>query len=259
MIPITTTTTVPTPNPRRISYVLPLPTNSPPLLSLPPIGLIKKGQIGPLYTSKPAPIRYSKLGKFTKDQGAHPRHRLAVQALALDLSTNLHGETSPGGILYTGGRDGLICSWELGLPTKRRKKSYGKSNDLNGDKDELSSDEYSDNSDIESKRISNNRWKREDLDPLDLGDLKLPGSGLGSGKKFKEFNKSRRDSSTHTTRGLEREEPFLDSIAVEDRYEVDDTRIKTLPVPTARFRQCVQSHTDWVNDIVLCDYNRTRK
>jgi WD repeat-containing protein 48 len=32
-------------------------------------------------------------------------------------------DTRPGGILYTGGRDGLLCSWELGMPTKRRRPS----------------------------------------------------------------------------------------------------------------------------------------
>lgn len=26
---------------------------------------------------------------------------------------------------------------------------------------------------------------------------------------------------------------------------------------SAKFRQCVQSHTDWINDIALCNLNRT--
>lgn len=28
--------------------------------------------------------------------------------------------------------------------------------------------------------------------------------------------------------------------------------------PTTHFRQAVQMHTDWVNDILLCNYNQTR-
>lgn len=242
---------LPTPNPRRISYVLPLPSTAPPLLSLPPIGLSKKGQIGPLYTSRPAPASTSTSGQYSKDKATHPRHRLAVQALAIDLSTSLHGETKPGGLLYTGGRDGLVCSWELGLPTKRRRHRYGKSN-LREEEESGSDDDTSD-SEVEGK---GDRWRSDAVDSSYLNELdpELVGS---IGRKSRGF-KGRRNSSSHTTRGLEKEEPFSDSIPLEERYEVDDTRTKNAPLPTTRFRQCVQSHTDWVNDIILCDYNRTR-
>ncbi|KAI9236943.1 MAG: hypothetical protein BYD32DRAFT_462064 [Podila humilis] len=44
-------------------------------------------------------------------------HLLGVNALALDTSTltakDTHGHRVPGGILYTGGRDGMIASWDL--------------------------------------------------------------------------------------------------------------------------------------------------
>lgn len=44
-------------------------------------------------------------------------HLLGVNALALDTSTftakDTHGHGVPGGILYTGGRDGMIASWDL--------------------------------------------------------------------------------------------------------------------------------------------------
>jgi len=56
----------------------------------------------------------------------HPEHTLGITALALDTSTIIDNASSPsrkntpGGILYSGGRDGLVASWELGLPFKKR-------------------------------------------------------------------------------------------------------------------------------------------
>ena len=35
------------------------------------------------------------------------------------------GRASPEGILYTGGRDGMAISWDLGVPMKRRAQRYG--------------------------------------------------------------------------------------------------------------------------------------
>lgn len=56
----------------------------------------------------------------------HPEHTLGITALAIDTSTIIDNSSSPsrkktpGGILYSGGRDGLVASWELGLPFKKR-------------------------------------------------------------------------------------------------------------------------------------------
>ena len=54
----------------------------------------------------------------------HPEHTLGVSALALDTSTVIdsshNGQQKPAGILYSGGRDALVASWELNLPFKRR-------------------------------------------------------------------------------------------------------------------------------------------
>jgi WD repeat-containing protein 48 len=58
--------------------------------------------------------------KLTK----HPRHRLGVASLALDTSTLLAGRPAPEGILYTGGRDGLVMSWDLGVHMKRRRVKF---------------------------------------------------------------------------------------------------------------------------------------
>lgn len=61
-------------------------------------------------------------------QQRHPEHTLGITALALDTSTVIDAPSSsskssqkrPAGILYSGGKDGLVASWELGLPFKRR-------------------------------------------------------------------------------------------------------------------------------------------
>ena len=43
-----------------------------------------------------------------------------MASLALDTSTQLVGRSCPEGILYTGGRDGVVISWDLGIPTQQR-------------------------------------------------------------------------------------------------------------------------------------------
>lgn len=49
-----------------------------------------------------------------------PRHRLGVTALALDGTTLLQGHSIPRGILYSGGRDGMIVSSDLGLHMREK-------------------------------------------------------------------------------------------------------------------------------------------
>lgn len=98
-----------------MSYIIPSPTESIPRLQLPPHGVARLGATGPL------------LAPFAGQSGSnskrinHPRHRLGVASLALDTSTQLVGRPTPAGILYSGGRDGLVMSWDLGIPMKRRK------------------------------------------------------------------------------------------------------------------------------------------
>lgn len=61
----------------------------------------------------------------------HPEHTLGITALALDTSTIIDNSISPSrkktpaGILYSGGRDGLVASWELALPFKKRETEDG--------------------------------------------------------------------------------------------------------------------------------------
>jgi WD repeat-containing protein 48 len=139
-------------HPRRISYVLPSPASPPPLLSLPPLAHPRDGHPGPLLFPKakdpsrpPSPVYpHQTLGSRNpflpaasiphslsestaghEEEAAHPQHCLSVASLAVDTSTQLQGHAEPQGILYTGGRDGLVAGWELGIKqTKRRVPRY---------------------------------------------------------------------------------------------------------------------------------------
>lgn len=257
-------------SPRRVSYVLPPPTSPPPILSLPPLGITRVGRPGPFYSQvdpvSPSlhPHSASKteeahLRKFTQGQGSHPRHRLAVQALTIDLSTSLSsagggasGKNAadaaggPAGILYTGGRDGLVCSWELGMPSKKRRFRYGREPVSRNDYDSESSasadgddDDDDEEEEEEVLRRTHESLGEEELNGGEFGNLPPPG-------RWRKSSGGRRSRSESTRRPFPREgmgeEPIV--IPVEERWEVDDERIKSIPPPSARFRQCVQSHTD---------------
>jgi WD repeat-containing protein 48 len=103
---------------RRISYIIPPPIEPVPRLQLPPFGISRLGCTGPLLLHSETQVGDSE----AEPQVRHPRHRLGVASLALDSATQLQGHDSPGGILYTGGRDGLVISWDLGMPMKRRER-----------------------------------------------------------------------------------------------------------------------------------------
>ena len=104
-----------------MSYIIPSPSDPVPRLQLPPRGIARLGVTGPLLT----PL--AEQSGSTSKESNHPRHRLGVASLALDTSTQLVGRAAPEGIIYSGGRDGLVMSWDLGLPMKRRKVKAGKS------------------------------------------------------------------------------------------------------------------------------------
>ncbi|GAA5914203.1 hypothetical protein JCM8208_001517 [Rhodotorula glutinis] len=213
---------LPLPSPRRVSYVLPLPSAPPPVLALPPLTVSRRGQSAPLYVDTGRQAEFGR-HKYVHESESHPRHRLAVQALALDLSTSLDHGGPPGGILYTGGRDGLLCSWELGLPTKRRKRAYGRASPEDGDDDD------------------------EGEDALDSDD---DDGALLVQHKPRTMSASSAATTKQATPGSH--------LPVQDRWEVDaDAVLQQGAPPKAKFRQCIQSHTDWVNDIVLANYNRT--
>ncbi len=120
---------------RRISYVLSPPTSPVPYLGLPPLETPRHGHPQPLlrpreisdgdaaHRSAPVLSRTLSLTEPGAQTSSHPRHCLGVAAIALDTTTQLHGKSTPEGILYTGGRDGLVAGWELGIKLKRRSKA----------------------------------------------------------------------------------------------------------------------------------------
>lgn len=118
---------------RRVSYVIPPSVDPVPRLQLPSFGASRLGSAGPLLI----PADGDSPDDFHRSR--HPRHRLGITALALDSSTGLTGRSAPEGILYSAGvffhfsnqicserstrcigRDGLVLSWDLQLPLKKR-------------------------------------------------------------------------------------------------------------------------------------------
>lgn len=202
---------------RRISYLIPSPglTEVIPRLQFPPSEQVKLGRTGP--TLLPHSIQPQRLHGREHHQGdnhSEPRHRLAISSLALDTSTILSGTDVPQGILYSTGRDGMLISYDLGLPMVRRppnRKESGRWEHITGWAD-LDEDEFSGQQD----------WG---ADGDVLGDV------------------TAKQSSSHTAQIPGRE------------WEIDPTGLKS-GHPT-RFRQSAQMHTDWINDIALCNYNQT--
>ena len=103
---------------KRVSYTLATPSATPPALGLSPPQHDQIGRAAPSYRVFPATTPRQAVAP----EATHPAHCLGVTALALDKTTLLHGQDAPAGILYTGGRDGLVASWEQGVPMKRAEK-----------------------------------------------------------------------------------------------------------------------------------------
>ncbi|KAH7889662.1 hypothetical protein F5I97DRAFT_1996070 [Phlebopus sp. FC_14] len=143
-------------------------------------------------------------------------------SLALDSTTQLEGRAAPEGILYTAGRDGQVISWDLGLSFRRarsqsRRARVGRWETLTG-MAEGSVDEEPD------------EIERRDGDVL--GDVKERGSRMRRGRLYG-------DALRH------------------DYWELDMEGQHPGTVRHTQFRQCAQMHTDWVNDILLCNHNQT--
>ncbi|KAF7308784.1 WD-REPEATS-REGION domain-containing protein [Mycena kentingensis (nom. inval.)] len=205
----------PSPNKRRrVSYVIPPPTEHVPRLDLPACDADRLGRVRPLLI----PSQRQDYDHPTRSR--RPRHRLGVSALALDTSTQLTGRPAPEGILYTAARDGLVLAWDLGLSTRRRTQTSdmhrrGRWEALTGWADDAIDEEGEEGD------------ERPTLDGDILGDVATA---------------ARRRAPSGV-----REVPF------EEQWELDATAY----TPASSFRQCVQTHTDWVNDILLCNFNQT--
>lgn len=226
---------------RRVSYVIPPPQpGSIPRLQLPPAGVTRLGSIIPLLIPlEPIAIPYSPSPHAHPP--SHPKHRLPVASLTLDSTTHLAGKSCPEGILYTGGRDGMVISWDLHLPTRQRptklpKPQRGRWEMLTG-----WGDDWYDDGEDDSEN-----------EPPAGTDGDVLGDVTASVRK-------RRKSSA----ALNKEECWeLDP----SEFTSGQVRILTtavsrslsgLPSQPSSFRQRVQLHSDWVNDILLCNQSQT--
>ncbi|KAG8931408.1 hypothetical protein FRC01_001355 [Tulasnella sp. 417] len=220
------------PKARRISYVVPPPPTPPRRLVLPSLDTPRHGRTAPILipvddkSGGNTPVKASSAAAsyFTHaGQSGHPQHRLGVMALALDTSTTLSGRPGPEGILYSGGRDGLLAAWEQGTSLHRRKHSYGY---VQGDRSKYHWETITGWDDDTEEDDSDEEWN----------DVSNPAAE--------------------------------ETIPYEDRWEPDYESLETSEsvallskltyfVKAGKFRQCVQAHTDWINDVVLCNYNQT--
>ncbi|KAK1227165.1 hypothetical protein PQX77_009799 [Marasmius sp. AFHP31] len=222
---MTTTTTA---MKRRVSYTIPAPVDSVPQLRLPDPGTSRFGLGGPLLI----PIEDATSTQRNNSQQQpqhhrgrhlpiprHPRHRLGVSSLALDTCTCLSGNGSPEGILYSAGRDGMVNSWDLHVPMRVR----GRESLLKHPRDE----KY--------------RWEIMTgwADDVDEDGDEFGGDGDVLGDVTGTLRKRREEGS---------EFPY------EKRWEM---RKDSTGAPPATFRQCAELHTEWINDIALCNYNQT--
>ncbi|KIK67364.1 hypothetical protein GYMLUDRAFT_238660 [Collybiopsis luxurians FD-317 M1] len=202
---------------RRVSYIIPPPTDSVPRLQLPSFGASRLGSSGPLLI----PTNDSPDDESHK-WSRHPRHRLGVSSLALDVSTELSGHSAPEGILYSGGRDGLVISWDLQLPMKKRNVQDGKGK-LAGKWEVMTgwADDVMD----------------EDEEDVVASDGDILGTVVGTAGRRKRAMK------------------LGNAMPYELQWEIDMDEFE--PGQPSHFRQCAQLHTDWVNDILLCNHNQT--
>lgn len=263
---------------RRVSYVVAPPVGPRTKLVLPALDAPRRGRTGPLVIpdtsalpEPKSPIRHvigprpqspsgrgSSSSKPTPQNASQPAHRLGISAMAVDLSTHIAGNSTPEGILYSAGRDGLVIAWELRTPTKLRRRERRESPATQ-----------------HIRRRGN--WKAmtgwdEDQD---LSDEESPSNGQSSALDLNEgVLDGMYDAAPRATTSSRNALPK--SIPYEQRWQVDSDRIDDIePVRLtsilsrfillkrtlqhSSFRQCVQSHNDWINDITLCNFNQNGK
>ena len=219
---------------RRVSYILPSPSSPPPLLELPGLGERRRGHTSPFLKPKgSAPNGTSVNGvnghasqdpfaddpfadeEHTKSGIDHPRHCLGITSLALDTSTVLSDSQVPGGILYSGGRDGLVASWELNIPHKRRKGARYEHVPGRGGK--VKWERVGDAAEMFDDEIEENGENFMDDDDWESEDEEVPAEGHGV-----DFGR--------VAGGVRRRRSQRGEVAYEDRWAVDTDAIVQSPV-----------------------------
>ncbi len=210
------------PNRRRVSYIIPPPDHDPTTLELPGLGAAPGGDarsypyINPKAGASNGAAQFASRNPFASPQSPqpqqeprHPRHRLGISALALDTSTMLHGANSPGGILYTGGRDGLVASWETHVPhTRRRGKRYRP---------------------VPGRGTGGRvRWER-------LGDGGADWEDDDGDDQGADYSSSEDEEGTPDATGVPKKRK---DVTYEDRWEVDHAAIARHVSPARSTRQC---------------------
>lgn len=213
---------------RRISYVVPAPSEPRTKLVLPPLDTPRRGRTVPLVipdtSSSFSPGNRSRSSTATANgsrailssrnvatttaASSQPTHRLGVSAMAIDLSTHIAGKSSPEGILYSAGRDGLVIAWELGAPTKPRRRPVRQSP-------------------ATRHRHRKGDWKAMTGwdDDQDLSDEESNGSDDGSVPDFdEEPTLDRIYASTPQRSTTPSRTPLDKSIPYEQRWQVDEDR-----------------------------------
>lgn len=234
--------------PKRISYTFPptSPWHSLPRLELPNAPgagrrteRAGRGSSNPIVNLHPQQPSISAAGRSTPSQ--HPRHALPVTSMAIDTSTvvleSLDGNTDtstprPSGILYTAARDGLVASWELNIQMKKKRPPslrYSACTQLDND-----GDGGDDGDGDGNKRSSSESGEESSLRQRSPEDGATFSQGCATPKGWAK-------------------------LPVERQWEVDEawTSPPLQGKPVSRFRSCVQSHTDWINDMLLCNFNMT--
>lgn len=259
------------PTMRRVSYVLndadapkqyfSLPDASPSASSS-KAGILSRQ--GPLLTpsTKQRPNDELSGSRHNSQRHAYPRHRLPISSLAIDPTTSVQhakqgtqerqdpdkraspssglrdDHSKPSGILYMGGRDGMISAWELGLPMRRRRS--------------VRSHNIRRTSSSAPWRSTASRESEGDGEHVLRSDLLMDEDLVAA-------NGSREDGSQFTSRS----EPIAGlsgSGTISRAWEVVPPGTSHAPSPgPATFRQCIGSHTDWINDVVLCNNYQTRE
>lgn len=206
------------PTVQRISYVLPNVERPPRYFALPTLSQASEGpayvRSGPLLLPHPEDeALLSGTRSLNSPSTSHPLHSLPICSLAIDTSTIVqNGDRSassnaPEGILYAGGRDGMISAWGLALPMRKRRR--------------------------------NNRTQHGEFTEYDEeATAGLLDDHRGqSGSRFGRYH----------------------SYSSPKEWEVDTTGLYDghAKIRPASFRQCIGSHTDWVNELLLCNQNQT--
>ncbi|KIY69684.1 WD40 repeat-like protein [Cylindrobasidium torrendii FP15055 ss-10] len=201
---------------RRVSYVLPPTSSAVPRLAVPPRSMSENrlGRPGPLLIPEDTVSAPSQASLGTQ-------HRLGISALALDSKSVLQGNDRPEGILYSGGRDGMVIGWDLGLGMRRKPIVP----------------EQGDGLTVNRRRQWElmTGWADDAIEEEEGEDFTSDGDVLGDVTPF--------SSSLHA----EATGKYAST------WELDPSS----SVENSRFRISGQMHMNWVNDIKLCNKNQT--